>query len=746
MVEVGVLLVGSLLVLWVVFPIVSLIRATRAARHAALLRDEVASLGDEVTRLRQAVDDLRRPAAPTHVATATSPPVSAAAPPTHPLTDDVAARVAEVAPPPILPPLPAPSAQRPERTPPLSLEARIGAHWLLYAGIATLVLGSSYFIKYAFENEWITPLMRVVLGAAAGFALVVAGRAFSRRALPLFGQMLAGGGIAMLYLATYAALNVYGLIGPGIAFGLMAAVTALGVQRAHAERSQGLALLAIAGGFLTPFLVGGDARVPHVLFAYDALLVAGTLVLARHHAWPALHLVSFVLTGITIAAWADQHYRPNRWLSTELWITLFAALFALIWRTLPASTQLSAALARVVLGMTPFIYHLASVQILWRHAVGLLVYLIAATALGIGVAQQARRSSIRLLTFVLVGVPALGWFSTRPARWDIAAFVAVFAIYALHLVAQLRDLAERREPPQPLELLLLHGNGLWLWGAVALLVEKVALGHLGAVTFALAAWHSLLALLFIRRNRETTLHLLALGGALLAAGVAIEFDGAAITVAWACEGAALVYLGLLAGRSWLRFAGAALLAAAVVRLVQDLLGPAAVEALPLMNVRSLVALTLTALVALLAWRFRREPVDDLVLPLEVVIATLVITASALLLLWATSEVNAWFARGAWIGVDTAGAGAVTSAGLARQVALSTLWAGYGVLLVAVGIRHNYVPLRAMAIALLALTVGKVFLVDLARLDRFYRILSTVGLGLLLLGASYLYQRFTREHG
>ena len=36
---------------------------------------------------------------------------------------------------------------------------------------ATLVLGASYFVKYAFENEWVTPLMRVLLGAGAGLAL-----------------------------------------------------------------------------------------------------------------------------------------------------------------------------------------------------------------------------------------------------------------------------------------------------------------------------------------------------------------------------------------------------------------------------------------------------------------------------------------------------------------------------------------------------------------------------------------------
>jgi uncharacterized membrane protein len=123
---------------------------------------------------------------------------------------------------------------------------------------------------------------------------------------------------------------------------------------------------------------------------------------------------------------------------------------------------------------------------------------------------------------------------------------------------------------------------------------------------------------------------------------------------------------------------------------------------------------------------------------------LILTANVLVLLWASAEVDALFARAAWTASHAGGAGAVTSASLARDVSLSTLWAGYGLLLIAVGIRRRYRPLRLLGIALFAVTVAKVFVVDLARLDRFYRILSTVGLGLLLLGASYLYQRFTRE--
>ena len=53
------------------------------------------------------------------------------------------------------------------------------------------------------------------------------------------------------------------------------------------------------------------------------------------------------------------------------------------------------------------------------------------------------------------------------------------------------------------------------------------------------------------------------------------------------------------------------------------------------------------------------------------------------------------------------------------------------------------PLRYLAMALFGLTVLKVFLVDLSSLGGIYRILGFIGVGLVLLAVSFLYQRGRR---
>jgi hypothetical protein len=76
-----------------------------------------------------------------------------------------------------------------------------------------------------------------------------------------------------------------------------------------------------------------------------------------------------------------------------------------------------------------------------------------------------------------------------------------------------------------------------------------------------------------------------------------------------------------------------------------------------------------------------------------------------------------------------------------HVALSILWAVLGGAVFASGIAGLRRPLRIFGLALLGLATGKVFIYDMASLDTSYRVLSLIGLGVLLLVSSYLYQRF-----
>jgi uncharacterized membrane protein len=78
--------------------------------------------------------------------------------------------------------------------------------------------------------------------------------------------------------------------------------------------------------------------------------------------------------------------------------------------------------------------------------------------------------------------------------------------------------------------------------------------------------------------------------------------------------------------------------------------------------------------------------------------------------------------------------------IARDFTYSALWMAYGAMLMIVGFWRRSAFVRWQALALIAFTIGKVFLYDVSELDRGYRIVSFIVLGVLLLAISFVYQR------
>jgi uncharacterized membrane protein len=79
--------------------------------------------------------------------------------------------------------------------------------------------------------------------------------------------------------------------------------------------------------------------------------------------------------------------------------------------------------------------------------------------------------------------------------------------------------------------------------------------------------------------------------------------------------------------------------------------------------------------------------------------------------------------------------------MAEWYCYSVAWIGLGIVLVLAGIRFKSEALRYGSLIVMLLAIGKVFLLDTARLEDLYRVLSLLGLGLSLLGLGYVYQRF-----
>ena len=110
-------------------------------------------------------------------------------------------------------------------------EQFIGENLISKIGIVILILGVAIGAKYAIDNGWVSPLMRIVFGYVLGFGLL--GFAVRLKAKYLnFSAVLLSGGMAIMYFVTYFAYAYYGLMTQSAAFILMAMFPAFTVASA----------------------------------------------------------------------------------------------------------------------------------------------------------------------------------------------------------------------------------------------------------------------------------------------------------------------------------------------------------------------------------------------------------------------------------------------------------------------------------------------------------------------------------
>jgi len=215
----------------------------------------------------------------------------------------------------------------------------------------------------------------------------------------------------------------------------------------------------------------------------------------------------------------------------------------------------------------------------------------------------------------------------------------------------------------------------------------------------------------------------------------IQFEKQWITLGWALEGAALIWLFRRVPHPGLRGTGAVLLAASFIRLA---LNPAVLSyqirgGTPILNWQ-LYAYSLSALAMFFA-AFWLAPPSHLwgKINLRGLFCSL---GGILLFLLLNIEIADAF--------TPVGERSITfdfSGNLARDMTYTISWALFALTLLVLGIWKRNAPTRYAGIGLLGVTLLKLFLHDLANTDSGYRIGALIGVAVIALAASFLYQRF-----
>jgi uncharacterized membrane protein len=536
-------------------------------------------------------------------------------------------------------PQPPPSSQAaPVYSPPVhlasdDLESRIGSHWLNRVGIAAVLIGVSFFLDYAFENNWIGPSARVVIGLFAGIAVVLWSERFRKRGYDIFSYSLKAVGIGVLYLSLWASFQVYHLLPSNMVFAAMIIVTASTCALAVAQDAEVVAVFAIAGGFATPALLSTGENHEIVLFSYLAVLDLALLVLTAIKPWRRISVLGFIGTLVYYISWYNSFYDRAQLTPTLIFATLFFAIFA----------------------VAPLL--------LCRQSDDRIV------PLGLGFGNG--------IAYFLQGYVMLIAVSSNQTAW-FALLLATVYLLLVRVKLDTRDVAAANS------LRLMH---------------------------------------------------LALAIGLITVAIPIRLDRHAITIGWLVESAALLWV---AGRLKSDLLNAFALGALVLGVGKLLLVDDFVPVTLLFNNRMAVYAIAIAALAYAAYRNASHQNETR----RTVGAAAIVALNVVALRALSLEISDYYARQMEAGNYLSPRALLQKRSLliARDFTYSALWMAYGALLMMIGFWRNSAFVRWQALALIALTIVKVFVYDTSQLDHIYRIVSFIALGVLLLVISFAYQR------
>ena len=551
-------------------------------------------------------------------------------------------------------------------------EPIVGGNWLARIGILAVVIGTGFFLKLAFDNDWIGETGRVVMGIVAGLAFLGASEYWQKR-YPAYTQALGGGGIAILYLSIFSAFALYGLIDFYPAATLLLLVSATSAALALRQESVALAVIGIGGAFVAPFILSGFAE------------GTATETLSGR----SLQLITYII-AVDLGVVALSTFRSWRW------FTLLALLGSL-----------------------------ASYGAWYAEY-------------GDTVTTLTSEGSLTIIFLIFVGATTL--------------FQLIW-----------------RRPPEASDLTLMVTNATAYFGISYGLLWDDFREWMGGITLLLSLFYGGLAYLALMRIREHVyLALMSLGIALifLTIAVPVQLDGPWIAVAWSVQGAVLMWASFNLRMWQLRAFSMGVFVTLAVRLLAFDTPVDLEDFQVILNYRMLAFASAISALYLAAYLVRRVKdsiqerenvsvpgagrsfisqditdtlrgitglLNDLLHP-RVLFAALLVGANFLTLWVLSAEVIAT--------VDS------DIVDLSRQaedhftsLSLSVLWAVYASLVLAIGIVKRWQAVRLGGLALLAIPVTKLFLVDTFDLEQGYRVAAYLSLGFILLIAGFLYQRY-----
>ncbi|MFA6422681.1 MAG: DUF2339 domain-containing protein [Candidatus Buchananbacteria bacterium] len=621
-----------------------------------------------------------------------------------------------------------------------NIEEKIAGNWFAKIGILAVVIGVAFFLKYAFDNNWINEYGRIAIGVIVGGSFFALGIWLVKKYF-VYGQVLAGGGLGILYLSFFAAYNFYHIISYPLAFLLISLVTIIGILISIYKNTPSLTYIAVIMAFLTPFLLWSSDVSQVGLFTYllilDLAIIAVSLF-KKEQVWTSLSWLGFVATELTFLVWQSAYWVPSQYFTTMIFLSLFFLIFSLfpivkILLNKKLSTEESIASSLIVGGvfflhayflMTSVSAHISVLPLFLALYYGALSFVAYS-------ANRKNKTSFSILlfmalAFVAIFIPTyfhhqvityfwlveLALVSFFASRFKNISYMVISVILGALVVIKLFTMD------------IVGFNGDFVWGG------GLALFLAAAAVFYLCSWF------FTNAKKESlgkeqasffrTMQVFAtIFATIFVIFIPTNFHGQVITYLWLIELAIFSAVGSYSKDVLYKIMPAIL---GIILIIKLLFIDLSLQGDFIFNGRLLLFICATIIFYLCSWFFtnaKKAATDkDDASYFNAMQISAITMASIFTIFAINKEIENYYGS-----TDMA------------SIVLSIWWLVYSIIIIVIGFVGKFKKLRLGGLMLLSLAILKLFFYDLWNLGQLYRIISSIVLGLVLLLVSFGYQKY-----
>ncbi len=184
-----------------------------------------------------------------------------------------------------------------------NLELKIGLSWINKIGIFIILIGIAAATKYSytnFFNEYMKGIFAFVLGAL----FLAGGEWFNKKEKSVFSQGLTGGGLGILYYAVFSSYFILNILNIFSSIGICVLITAVALILSIRYNSVTICSFALVGGYLPffsyVFAFGLDKNAEYVSMLYILILNILALIISMNKKWNIINYFSFILNVPTL--------------------------------------------------------------------------------------------------------------------------------------------------------------------------------------------------------------------------------------------------------------------------------------------------------------------------------------------------------------------------------------------------------------------------------------------------------------